>query len=242
MTEPVDTVLPTGKWEFDREVTAVFDNMLSRSIPDYDRMRVLTTDIAVQYAARHPDGSWIVDLGCSRGGALLPIIRKRGALNHYLGVEVSEPMREAAQQTLAPWIDMGIAAVSGLDLREGYPEMTAAVTLAVLTLQFTPIEYRQRIVADAYAHTAPGGALLLVEKILGDDHHLDSLFVDTYYDMKGEHGYTQEQIQSKRRSLEGVLVPVTAAWNVDLLRRAGFTHVDCYWRTLNFAAWVAVRD
>lgn len=44
-------------------------------------------------------------------------------------------------------------------------------------------------------------------------------------------------------ALEGVLlVPVTARWNEDLLERAGFKAVDCFWRSLNyFAGWVAVK-
>ena len=53
--------------------------------------------------------------------------------------------------------------------------------------------------------------------------------------------YTQEEIDRKRLSLEGVLVPVTAAWNEDMLRREGFRNVDCFWRWMNFAAWVAVK-
>ena len=31
-----------GKWEFNEEVTRVFDDMLERSIPDYEHMRSLT--------------------------------------------------------------------------------------------------------------------------------------------------------------------------------------------------------
>ncbi|MGH3921557.1 MAG: hypothetical protein ACRDS1_01640 [Pseudonocardiaceae bacterium] len=42
--------------------------------------------------------------------------------------------------------------------------------------------------------------------------------------------YTQEEIDRKRLSLEGVLVPVTAKWNVEMLRAAGFQQVDCFWR------------
>ncbi len=42
-------------------------------------------------------------------------------------------------------------------------------------------------------------------------------------------------------ALEGVQVPVTAKWNEDLLRAAGFRNVECYWRWMNFAAWVAVK-
>jgi len=35
---------------------------------------------------------------------------------------------------------------------------------------------------------------------------------------------------------------VTARWNVELLRAAGFSDVDCVWRWHNFAAWLALRD
>jgi DNA (cytosine-5)-methyltransferase 1 len=57
---------------------------------------------------------------------------------------------------------------------------------------------------------------------------------------KAEQGYTHEQIARKRLALEGVLVPVTARWNEELLTAAGFRSVECVWRALNFAAWVAV--
>ena len=228
-----DEVVPSGKWEFDANVAEVFDDMLSRSIPDYLGMRKLTTSLACKYAQ---PGTAIVDLGCSRGAALSPIMESLGDANSYVGVEVSEPMRKAAIETIGDR-----ATIIDIDLRSGYPQHLSSVTLSVLTIQFTPIEYRQRIIQDVYDHLIPGGAFLLVEKILGDDYSLDTTFIETYYEMKGENGYTPEQINTKRQSLEGVLVPVTAAWNVDLLNRAGFSHVDCYWRNLNFAAWVAVR-
>ena len=59
--------------------------------------------------------------------------------------------------------------------------------------------------------------------------------------MKSDNLYTQEQIQKKRKSLEGVLVPITAKWNEDLLKEAGFKQIDCFWRSLNFAGWVAIK-
>ena len=57
-----------------------------------------------------------------------------------------------------------------------------------------------------------------------------------------ENGYSAEEIERKRLSLEGVLVPVTARMNEDLLRSAGFDQVDCFWRWANFAGWLAIRD
>ena len=66
--------------------------------------------------------------------------------------------------------------------------------------------------------------------------------VESYYRLKSAHGYSQEEIERKRLSLEGVLVPVTARWNEELLYMAGFRQVDCFWRWMNFAGWVAVKE
>tara|TARA_R110000772_G_scaffold233274_1_gene344849 strand:+ start:363 stop:1061 length:699 start_codon:yes stop_codon:yes gene_type:complete len=227
-----DEVMPEGKWEFDEEVTKVFDEMLERSIPDYDGMRRSTTELAVTFAS---PGTHIVDLGCSRGAALKPIYEELGEKVFYSGVEVSDPMREAAI------LEIPFAEILATDLRHDYPEHHASVTLAVLTLQFIPIEYRQKIIQNVYDSTKPGGAFLLVEKVLGGDAFANELFIETYLRRKGENGYTPDQINRKRESLEGVLVPVTESWNRELLESAGFKHVECYWRQLNFAAWVGVR-
>ena len=122
-----------------------------------------------------------------------------------------------------------------------YPPVKASITLLVLTLQFVPIEYRAQLLKRIYDSTIPGGALIVVEKVLGTSAVIDNALVKLYYDLKQEHGYTQEQIASKRQALEGVLVPVTAKWNEELLHSAGFSHVDTFWRYLNFAGFVAVK-
>ena len=62
-----------------------------------------------------------------------------------------------------------------------------------------------------------------------------------YYNMKKENSYSQKQIADKRKSLEGVLVPITAKWNENLLKECGFRQIDCFWRCLNFAGWIAIK-
>jgi tRNA (cmo5U34)-methyltransferase len=37
-----------------------------------------------------------------------------------------------------------------------------------------------------------------------------------------------------------VLVPLDAGQNQSLLKESGFRGVECFWRWMNFAAWVAV--
>jgi tRNA (cmo5U34)-methyltransferase len=152
------------KWEFDASVTDVFDDMLARSIPQYDVMRKAVFDIGSHFAK---PGTDIVDLGCSRGEALAPFIHKFGAYNRYIGVEVSAPMLAAVRARFQSYIEAGVVDIREADLRRSYPPARASLTLSILTLQFTPIEYRQRIVRNICEHTLPGGAFILVEKIIG---------------------------------------------------------------------------
>ena len=115
-----------------------------------------------------------------------------------------------------------------------------SLVLSILSMQFMPTAYRQRMVEDIYKKLRPGGAFIFVEKIIGDNG-ADDLEVELYYRMKRENGYTEESIMQKRKSLENVLSPLKAGWNEDLLHTGGFEKVDMFWRCLNFCGWIAVK-
>ena len=236
--DPRDDVMPRGAWQFDQEVTAVFDDMLQRCIPQYNAMRVVTYEVGRRFVQ---PGTAIIDMGCSRGQALLPFVSNFGDANTYVGLEISEPMIEAAKGNFARHPHGASVTIQSADLRHEFPSVTSSLVLSVLTLQFTPIEYRQRIIRRVFDSLAPGGAFILVEKVLGSTAELDEAFVDLFLRIKKENGYSQSQIDRKRMSLEGVLVPVTARWNEEMLHQEGFASVDCFWRHLNFAGWVAVK-
>jgi tRNA (cmo5U34)-methyltransferase len=234
-----DEIQPGPRWEFGADVAACFDDMLARSIPEHDLMRRACFELGSRHVQELTD---VVDLGCSRGAALDPFVRRFGAHNRYVGVEVSAPMLAAARERFAGLIDRHVVDVRDEDLRRSYPPVKASLTLCVLTLQFVPIEHRQRVVRAAFKSTVPGGALILVEKVLGSSAEIDESMVGLYLGLKADNGYSADQIERKRLSLEGVLVPVTARWNEELLRSAGFAQVDCFWRWMNFAGWLAIRD
>lgn len=235
MAGAIDNVMPVGRWQFDGDVTDVFDDMLARSIPHESVMRELVNEVACRFVQ---PGTVVADLGCSRGAALGALVERFGDGNRFFACDVSEPMLEAARARFGSSVQ-----VVYHDLRsvEPLPFVGASVVLAVLTLQFTPIEQRFRILRRIHDSLAPGGALMLVEKVLGSSAESDELLVNAYYDMKRRNGYTDEQIDRKRLSLEGVLVPVTAEWNEAMLGRVGFRPVECFWRSINFAGWFAVK-
>ena len=231
--------LPRGeRWRFDDSVTHVFDDMLRRSIPQYDVMRRAVFDVGLNFVQ---PGTHVVDLGCARGEALACFLAACGRANQYVGVDTSQPMLEAVRERFAAEIDAGVVRILDADLRDAYPRVNASLTLCVLTLQFTPIECRPRIVTDLFRNTAPGGAVILVEKLRGTSADLDQILIANYHALKSANGYTAEEIERKRLALEGVLVPLTARDNEELLVTAGFEGVECFWRWMNFAAWVAVR-
>lgn len=229
-----DNVNVSGKkWVFDDEVAACFDDMLKRSIPDYENMRRVVYAIGRHYAKL---GNTIVDIGCSNGAAALPFVQN--FKNEFILLDVSNSMLDLARRGFKGYPNVD---VRYHDLRNGMPKCRASLVLSILTLQFTPIEYRHAIVKSVYDTLEPGGALVLVEKLLGSTADVDSVLTQEYYDLKREHRYTQEQISDKRRALEGVLVPVTEAWNIEILKSAGFSKIDSFWRYLNFAGYLAVK-
>jgi tRNA (cmo5U34)-methyltransferase len=241
MTQAIDRTRPAdgAKWKFDGQVAAAFDDMLSRSIPDYATMRRLVLDLGSRFVQPHTD---IVDLGCSRGTGLAPFVDKFGVkVRRYFGFDESAAMVQAAADHFQGYTNVNLVRIIQHDLRLGLPAgILPSVILSVLTLQFLPVEYRQRLIADAFQSLRPGGVLVLVEKVLGPDADADRLLVRSYYDLKRANGYTQDQIESKRKSLEGVLSPLTAAANVAMLQAEGF-RVSQFWQALNFAGWLAVK-
>jgi tRNA (cmo5U34)-methyltransferase len=227
--------MPRGKWAFDGEVTEVFDDMLARSIPDFDAMRDAVTQLALRSL---PSDGVVLDIGCSRGGAIRPLLELRDDIE-AVGLEISEPMLDAARIALVDHSDR--VTLRRCDLREGVPRSVSAdVALSVLTLQFTPIEYRQEILGSVRRSCT--GPLIMVEKVLGNSARIDRAMVALYLEMKADHGYTAEQINTKRSALEGVLVPVTAMMNEQLLAGAGYKQIDCFWRWMNFAGWIAYPE
>ena len=231
-----DEIISKGIWKFDSQVTEVFDDMLKRSIPGFNVMREITTSIAAKFAISE---TYILDLGCSKGGAIAKLVEVLDESYKFRGIEISEPMRLEAQERFKD--SKSRVEIIDMDLRINFPKDPTSVVLSVLTLQFIPIEYRQKIVKQVYDCLIPGGAFILVEKVLGSDAVINEILVKEYYDLKGKNGYTEEQINTKRRSLEGILVPVTAKWNEEILAKSGFQSVDSFWRNLNFVGWVAIK-
>lgn len=233
-----DRLIPKKAWVFDESVSGVFSDMLERSIPDYQTMRNLSFRVAKSFVR---PGTSVLDIGCSTGLSskrLVEYCRLKGLDVHFELIDVSEPMLRRCQRVFEGCRNVSVLKkdVTRDDMGRGF-----SVVIACLTLQFIPIEYRQKVIEDIYNCLDKGGAFIWIEKVLGNSSIIDKVMVDEYYDIKRENSYTEEQIASKRKSLEGKLVPLTEKMDESMLATAGFRRFDTFWRYLNFCGFVAVK-
>lgn len=255
--QKTDDHQPGQKWAFDADVAAKFDDMLGRSIPGYLQMRELVFDLGKCFIK--DDYCNIIDLGASRGESASAFIDSKEFANaqYYLS-EVSEPMLDQMRER---WEGRSNIHPLAFDLRKNHRDIAQAIAdphrymagglgdtyptmlvQAILTLIFVPINFRQSIIQGVYDGLAPGGAFIMVEKVLGNTALTQDLLVDSYHEYKNRHGYSWESIERKRAALEGVQVPVRSEENLVMLRNAGFRHVEVFWRHLNFEATIAIKD
>ena len=240
----IDNVEPKDNWEFDEQVADCFEDMLNRSIPQYDIMRDSVANLAHDIIRNDvkKETFKILDIGCSNGLMIESLYNKFDGQGYYVGVDVSEPMLNKAKYRFLDQIINHQITILNCDLRTEFPEGAFDVVTSILTLQFIPIDYRQEIIQNVYnSLSMKNGCFLMVEKVLGNTSQLNKLFIKNYYKLKEENNYSQAQIERKRLSLEGVLVPVTSDWNIQLLKQAGFRQVDVFWRWMNFVGYIAIK-
>ena len=227
-------------FRFDADTAAVFDDMLDRSVPFYAEIQRMIGELAADFAV---GGARIYDLGCSTANTFLSIgHRLAPELDvQFIGIDSSEDMLRQAEQKLAgarfPWP----YSLRHHDLNAALSIDNAAVALMVLTLQFVRPLNRESLMAGLCRGLNDGGCLLLVEKVLGDAPTFNRLFIGHYHEMKRRRGYSDLEIAQKREALENVLVPYSLEENRRLLRRAGFRHVDVFFKWYNFCGLVATK-
>jgi tRNA (cmo5U34)-methyltransferase len=213
--------------------------MLGRSIPGYENMRETVIRMIAPIVT---NGGYVLDLGCSHGEMIAKLIKDLGSSTYvnYVGVDSSTAMVSKARQRFAD--DERVTIVHADIADAEMQRLRYDIVLSVLTLQFIPIEHRQDILKQIYDSLTPNGCFILVEKVLGETQIGQEHLVSVYHQMKKDNGYSEEQVEAKRVSLQNVLVPLRASENIRLLKSAGFSVVQPFWQNLNFVGIYASKE
>ncbi len=225
-------------FRFDAQVADVFTDMIERSVPGYRSIISMIATLTEHYAQA---GSTLYDLGCSLGGATLSMrhgITAEGC--RIVAVDNSLAMVERCRKQIdrdhhpVP-VELICDDIRNVEVND------ASVVVLNFTLQFIPPDERQELLQRIGEGMRPGGVLILSEKVVFADAHLNELLTDIHHDFKRAHGYSDLEISQKRTALENVLVPETIATHRERLAEAGFSSVDVWFQCFNFMSMLAVK-
>ncbi|MCI5147012.1 MAG: carboxy-S-adenosyl-L-methionine synthase CmoA, partial [Candidatus Electrothrix sp. AR3] len=231
----------TEDFSFNDQVAEVFDDMLDRSIPFY-RAIIKTTAAMLRQLAT--PGSLVVDLGCSTGSTLLELSRLLKDMElQFIGLDNAPAMLAKAKRK-AEMFSKDITFRHQDILAPDFASSLAGVDIILCnyTLQFIRPMLRQEFTNQLYAALPPDGILFVSEKIISPHSHLNRKFISLYHDFKRDQGYSELEIAGKREALENVLIPFTVEENCNLLTQSGFTGVESFFRWVNFASFIALKE
>ena len=224
-------------FDFGKQTTVVFDDMLERSVPFYAEVQRMMGELAAEFAV---DGTNLYDLGCSTGTTFLMLDQIRAGVQ-FVGVDASRDMLEYARRKLRKaGLRHPVELVEG-DLNRGVEIVNASVVTMNLTLQFVRPLHRAQLIQTIAKGLIPHGCLLLVEKVLSNDAVLNRHFIKYYYEFKRRQGYTKTEIAQKREALENVLIPYRLDENIQLLTSHGFREVEIFFKWYNFCGLLAIK-
>ena len=233
-----ETLSRPSDFKFSSKVAGVFDDMVIRSVPYYIEMQRMMGEIAADH---YQDNTYVYDLGCSTGTTLICMNESVPQLAKFIGIDDSPDMLKKCRDKL---VETGFTRPYELqvaDLNQGVKIENASVVVLCLTLQFVRPINRQNLLKNIFDGIVPGGALIVIEKILAEDSAFNRDFIKYYYDMKRRNNYSEMEISQKREALENVLIPYKLSENITLLRNAGFAHCEIFFKWYNFAGFIAKK-
>ncbi|HVN40718.1 MAG TPA: carboxy-S-adenosyl-L-methionine synthase CmoA [Myxococcota bacterium] len=225
-------------FQFGEETAAVFDDMVSRSVPFYGEVQRMCAELASDFAVA---GTNLYDLGCSTGTTLLELDSVVGPGVRFVGVDNSPEILERARRKLAERELAHPYELIERDLHHGLVLENASAVIMILTLQFVRPLHRLRVVADIARGLNDQGCLILVEKLTTPHTVFNRMFIKHYYDLKRRNGYSEMEIAQKREALENILIPYHLDENRDLLLASGFRHFEVFFRWYNFCGMIAMK-
>ena len=231
-----DASIGGAPFVFNRDVVAVFPDMIRRSVPGY----ATTLDAIGRLAADHlVDGSRGYDLGCSLGAALLAMrAGSRASRAGLTGIDNSPAMIERCRELVeAAGPGLPVELIEG-DVCEA-EIADAGIVVLNYTLQFVAPDRRDALLARIRAGMRPDGVLLISEKIHIDDPVVAEAIVSQHEAFKEANGYSRLEIARKRTALENVLVPDTLGHLQSRLESAGFARSGVWLQQFNFVSLLA---
>ncbi|WP_157989872.1 carboxy-S-adenosyl-L-methionine synthase CmoA [Candidatus Erwinia haradaeae] len=234
-----ELILEPKDWVFDKRVVDVFPDMIQRSIPGYNN---LISMIGVLAKKCVKSNSQVYDLGCSVGTTTLEIYKNitvKGC--KIIAIDNSSAMVECLRHGVKSCISSDILVeVFEEDIRR-ISIKNASLVILNFTLQFVDPKERQQLINTIWQGLNAEGVLVLSEKFRYLDSNIEALLVNMHDSFKRQNGYSDIEIEQKRRMLAKVMLIDTPEMHIERLQTAGFKHYTLWFQYFNFGSVVAVK-
>ena len=222
-------------FSFDERTTAVFADMVHRSIPAYAALLQMNAAIGDYFLRQGEAQGKIYDLGCSLGGVSLALRRVIPADWQIVAVDNSAAMTKRFSQYIEG------AGIQNIKVETAdicaYPIADAKLVVLNFVLQFIAPEERLKVLEKIYRALHSGGVLLLAEKT----SYSDDFSCFFHENFKRHQGYSELAIAQKRESLEQVMRVDSVQKIEERLKNIGFSQVIPYFQAFSFRAWAAIK-
>lgn len=188
----------------------------------------------------NPAAVSVLDIGCGAGNYTLKMLEKIPNLNCTL-IDLSMPMLQKAQERVSA-ATKGEVTILQLDILEAeLPAQQYDIILAAAVLHhLRNDEDWEKVFDTIYKALKPGGSFWISDLIIHDHPALNQLFDERYVQhLDGIGG-----IEYRKKVLDYIEAedtPRSVTYQLELMRRTGFSYTDILHKNACFAAFGAVK-
>jgi len=226
------------KKRFDKDVDR-FSNLETGQSATIDAP--LAMELITQAAVKStPNIRRVLDIGCGAGNNTLKLLQYASPFDCDL-IDLSLPMLEKARERISSVNSGKIKTIQG-DFREiDLPDLGYDVIMAATVLHHLRDDQDwEKAFNKLYRLTAPGGSIWITDLVSHESKAVHSLMWERY----GEYLCSLGGADYRTKVFEYIDKedsPRSVTYQLDLLRKVGFTHTDLLHKNSCFAAFGAVK-
>ena len=211
-----------------------YDERTLRGLPRYEEM-------LGQIAAHLPDAAeTILELGCGTG-ALTGMLAHRYPSAAIRAIDASAQMIEVAKERLARQGVLVGRVEFGVSLFEDLAMPDKAFDLVAANMSLHHLIDKRPFYAKIRGSLRAGGAFVFGDELIGAMPDIERRHWDAWAEFASQPGHlSQEEIDGIVQHVEQFDHYETLPRQLELLVGPGFGQVDCTWRYLNYAVFVAI--
>lgn len=228
------------------EIRHRFDNDVERfSNLDTGQITIIDAPLSLELTTSaafyiRPDALNLLDIGCGAGNYTLKMLEKIPNLNCTL-IDLSMPMLERAQQRVAEFTKGKIEILQADILEIDLPENEYDIILAAAVLHHLREDSDwERVFTKIYKSLKPGGSFWISDLINHEPLALNQLFEDRYAQYLEDLGGAEYR-QKVLDYIDAEDSPRSVAYQLELMRKVGFSYTDVLHKNVCFAAFGGVK-